>query len=179
MSPISMAICEACKCKVRSDRLVRHQRKCPSRNKVLAFTPPRPVATAEKTKRVDDSTLTEFSGVKIPSSCQRLRFCSVTSNDSGGITLISNSGVPIHDFSSYACAQRWYDELMRFRRLPIKPLQFIYHSPDLSQTSKQTDKYVSPNVIRYSETPQFKLILCSCGARVIPGEDTCYSCKSE
>lgn len=124
MSPASLKVCPNCKCKVRADRFEKHVRlKCASRSKNGGETPKLVVATRSTHNNED---LRKFCGVKIPSRCRKLRYCSVQIDDEDGVLVVSNSGIHIHRFANLADAQDWYDSLLSHWGLPRKPLGTCY-----------------------------------------------------
>jgi hypothetical protein len=74
----------------------------------------------------NNNVLHKFCGVKIPSSCRKLKFCSVQIDDEDGVLVVSNNGIRIHRFANLADAQDWYDSLLSHWRLPRKLLGTCY-----------------------------------------------------
>lgn len=124
MNPASLKFCPYCSCKVRADKFEKHVRlKCASRPKT-GGGPRKPVVAIRSTH--NNENLRKFRGVLIPSSCPKLKYCSVQMDDEDGVLVVSNSGIHIHRFANLADAQDWYDSLLSHWRLPSKQLGTYY-----------------------------------------------------
>ena len=141
------------------------------------------IVKGEKLKRApNNEALDELRGVPIPATCRKLRYCSVMyQSSSDNWALFSNSGIHIHDFATLAHAEDWYEALVKHRRLPWQQLEFRnfhIHAETLPQKTLPED---APHAIlkRYSNHSVVKHHFCNCGAVAMPGEETCYSCKTE
>jgi len=133
MNPASLKFCPYCSCKVRADKFEKHvQFKCASRPKNGSGT--RKLVKAKRSTH-NNENLHKFCGVLIPSSCPRLKYCSVQIDDEEGVLVVSNSGIHIHRFANLAEAQDWYDSLLSHWQLPRKLLG-TYYPPILPEPQR-------------------------------------------
>lgn len=147
----------------------------------ISDPPKEPILEAKVAPNNED--LESFIGVTIPPSCRKLRYCSYRHCDNGAL-VISRSGDVIHVFASLNEAQQWYDALRKHRRLPAERLE--YHdglayrkSTGLpSQSQEIVSEVVRPR--RFSEDADAIHLCESCmKIQAMPGEETCYNCKTE
>lgn len=100
----------------------------------------------------------------------------------GPTILVTKSETVVAKFDNYDSLEKWYLKFRKLNGQKIEPPQHLgyFVSEKRHSVPNGNDLYTPRSTIGSAQNQSARAITkCSCGNAAIPGEDTCYTCKSE